>query len=174
MNRDGYTLTRPAARWEEGLLCGNGTIGAIVMGEAASERIVLSHERLFIPFNQEPNRSRWLRVCRLSASSSRRGARPRPPRRRPAAERRLQLGYELAGRRRRSLRRAQSFGQAVSDRSVRDVIGVGSLSNFICNEHKPSRRRWRRAFCIWPDSARTAPESQRTGQNQAFSLRPTI
>lgn len=52
MNRNGYTLTRPAARWEEGMLCGNGTIGAIVMGEAASERIVLAHERLVVPFNQ--------------------------------------------------------------------------------------------------------------------------
>ncbi|CAM3459184.1 MULTISPECIES: glycosyl hydrolase family 95 catalytic domain-containing protein [Saccharibacillus] len=53
MNRNGYTLHRPASRWEEGALCGNGTIGAIVMGEPERERLIVSHERLFVPMNRE-------------------------------------------------------------------------------------------------------------------------
>lgn len=56
MNTNGYTLTRPAARWEEGMLCGNGTVGAIVMGDAERERMIFAHESLFVPFNakEEP------------------------------------------------------------------------------------------------------------------------
>ncbi|WP_017815767.1 glycosyl hydrolase family 95 catalytic domain-containing protein [Paenibacillus shenyangensis] len=52
MNRNGYTLHRPASRWEDGMLCGNGTVGVIVMGEPERERLILSHEQLFIPMNR--------------------------------------------------------------------------------------------------------------------------
>lgn len=51
MNSHGYTLSRPAGCWEEGILCGNGTLGAIVMGNPEQEKIIFSHERLVIPFN---------------------------------------------------------------------------------------------------------------------------
>lgn len=39
----------PAARWEEGCLLGNGTIGAVVQGQVYEERILLNHEQLFAP-----------------------------------------------------------------------------------------------------------------------------
>ena len=38
--------SRPAARWEEGLLCGNGNIGAMVMGWPKEETIYFTHEKL--------------------------------------------------------------------------------------------------------------------------------
>lgn len=39
-----------ASRWEEGLLCGNGTMGAMVMGWPEEETIYFTHERLYAPF----------------------------------------------------------------------------------------------------------------------------
>ena len=43
---------RPAARWQEGLLAGNGTIGALVMGDPFDERVIFTHERLFLPLHE--------------------------------------------------------------------------------------------------------------------------
>ena len=40
---------QPATRWEDALPTGNGTIGALVYGNIASELIVLNHERLYYP-----------------------------------------------------------------------------------------------------------------------------
>lgn len=45
----GYTLHTPAAAWSEGTICGNGTIGAVIMGNPAQEQVMLSHEELFAP-----------------------------------------------------------------------------------------------------------------------------
>jgi len=45
----GFVSTEPAATWEQGLLTGNGTIGANVFGLPLDERIVFTHERLFLP-----------------------------------------------------------------------------------------------------------------------------
>lgn len=45
----GLISTRPAATWEEGLICGNGTIGANALSRPLEERIIFTHERLFLP-----------------------------------------------------------------------------------------------------------------------------
>lgn len=45
----GFISVQPARTWEEGLLSGNGTIGANAMGRTAEERIIFTHERLFMP-----------------------------------------------------------------------------------------------------------------------------
>jgi hypothetical protein len=46
---NGYLLNYPPLRWEEGLLLGNGTVGAIAMGGTARETLILSHERIYAP-----------------------------------------------------------------------------------------------------------------------------
>ena len=48
----GTLNTRPAASWEDGLLCGNGNLGAIVMGDPLDETIIFSHSRLFLPWEK--------------------------------------------------------------------------------------------------------------------------
>ena len=45
----GFTSTTPAATWEEGLISGNGTIGANVFSRPLDETIIFSHERMFLP-----------------------------------------------------------------------------------------------------------------------------
>ena len=45
----GFVSAQPARIWEEGLLCGNGTIGANAMSRPLDERILFTHERLFLP-----------------------------------------------------------------------------------------------------------------------------
>lgn len=45
----GFVSSRPGESWEHGLLSGNGTIGASVLGQPLDETIVLSHERMFLP-----------------------------------------------------------------------------------------------------------------------------
>ncbi len=45
----GFISTTPATTWEEGLISGNGTIGANVFGRPQDETIVFTHERLFLP-----------------------------------------------------------------------------------------------------------------------------
>ena len=45
----GFASSRPGETWEQGLLSGNGTIGASVLGQPLDETIVLSHERMFLP-----------------------------------------------------------------------------------------------------------------------------
>ena len=45
----GFVSSRPAKTWEEGLLCGNGTIGANALSRPLDERVIFSHERLFLP-----------------------------------------------------------------------------------------------------------------------------
>lgn len=53
MNEKGYWSAAPAACWEEAMLCGNGTLGALVMGSLPGERVVLSHEKLFLPLHEK-------------------------------------------------------------------------------------------------------------------------
>lgn len=48
-NRDGYSLSYPAEKWEEATIIGNGIQGALIMGTTVCEEIILSHERLFAP-----------------------------------------------------------------------------------------------------------------------------
>jgi hypothetical protein len=45
----GFVSSQPAKRWEEGLICGNGTIGANALSRPLQERIIFTHERLFLP-----------------------------------------------------------------------------------------------------------------------------
>jgi len=45
----GFISAQPAETWEQGLLSGNGTIGASVLSCPLDETIVFSHERLFLP-----------------------------------------------------------------------------------------------------------------------------
>ncbi len=45
----GFVSSRPARTWEEGLLSGNGTIGINVLSRPLNERIIFTHERLFMP-----------------------------------------------------------------------------------------------------------------------------
>lgn len=51
----GFFTHTLAADWTDGLLLGNGTMGAIVMGRPHKECIMVSHEELFLPlFEQLP------------------------------------------------------------------------------------------------------------------------
>ena len=45
----GFISSTPADTWEEGLLCGNGTIGANVLSRPLDETVIFTHERLFMP-----------------------------------------------------------------------------------------------------------------------------
>ena len=44
----GFVSSQPAKIWEEGLICGNGTIGANALSRPLNERIIFTHERLFM------------------------------------------------------------------------------------------------------------------------------
>lgn len=48
----GFVSTRPARGWEEGLISGNGTHGALVYGQPLHETIALNHARLYLPLNE--------------------------------------------------------------------------------------------------------------------------
>jgi len=45
----GFISSQPAKTWEEGLICGNGTIGVNALSRPLDERVIFSHERLFLP-----------------------------------------------------------------------------------------------------------------------------
>ncbi|MVN23080.1 glycosyl hydrolase family 95 catalytic domain-containing protein [Mucilaginibacter arboris] len=45
----GVTSWQPAANWEHSLLTGNGTMGALVIGQPHDETIILSHALLYLP-----------------------------------------------------------------------------------------------------------------------------
>jgi hypothetical protein len=47
--KHGFVSAKPASKWEESMISGNGTIGVLIPGEVNKDRIVLSHERLFLP-----------------------------------------------------------------------------------------------------------------------------
>ena len=49
MPKRGFISSEPAETWEQGLISGNGTMGANVFGRALDETIVFTHERLFLP-----------------------------------------------------------------------------------------------------------------------------
>jgi hypothetical protein len=46
----GYVSIRPAERWEDGLMTGNGNMGAMVQGYPVDDTIVFSHAKLFLPW----------------------------------------------------------------------------------------------------------------------------
>jgi len=45
----GFISSQPAETWEQGLISGNGTIGANVLSRPLDETIIFTHERLFLP-----------------------------------------------------------------------------------------------------------------------------
>ncbi|MCX6874139.1 MAG: glycoside hydrolase N-terminal domain-containing protein [Verrucomicrobia bacterium] len=45
----GFISSTPAETWEQGLISGNGTIGANVMSRPLRETVIFTHERLFLP-----------------------------------------------------------------------------------------------------------------------------
>jgi alpha-L-fucosidase 2 len=65
----GFISSKPAQTWEEGLICGNGTIGANVFSRPLDETIVFTHERLFLPMGPPTmppdNGSRLFEIRRL-------------------------------------------------------------------------------------------------------------
>ena len=48
----GYTSYKVSDRWEEAVLCGNGTIGALIKGKPMKEEILLTHEKLYLPIHE--------------------------------------------------------------------------------------------------------------------------
>jgi len=45
----GFISSQPGRMWEEGLISGNGTVGANIRSEPLDETIVFTHERMFLP-----------------------------------------------------------------------------------------------------------------------------
>lgn len=45
----GFISSQPAANWEEGLITGNGTLGLNAYSRPNAERIIFTHEELFMP-----------------------------------------------------------------------------------------------------------------------------
>ncbi len=45
----GFISSNPAQTWEEGLICGNGLIGANALSRPLNETIIFTHKRLFMP-----------------------------------------------------------------------------------------------------------------------------
>jgi alpha-L-fucosidase 2 len=45
----GFISSQPAKTWQQGLISGNGTIGANVLSRPLDETIIFTHERLFLP-----------------------------------------------------------------------------------------------------------------------------
>lgn len=45
----GFISSRPASGWEQGLLSGNGSVGAVVMSDPLDETVIFSQERMFLP-----------------------------------------------------------------------------------------------------------------------------
>ena len=48
----GFVSSQPAETWEQGLISGNGTIGANVLSRPLDETIVFTHERMFLPMGK--------------------------------------------------------------------------------------------------------------------------
>ncbi len=48
----GFVSSEPAETWEQGLISGNGTIGANILARPLDETIVLTHERLLLPMGK--------------------------------------------------------------------------------------------------------------------------
>jgi hypothetical protein len=49
--KKGLTSSKPAQRWEDALVTGNGTMGALIYGDPLNETIILNHEKLYEPFH---------------------------------------------------------------------------------------------------------------------------
>ena len=47
--KHGFLSSNPASKWEESAISGNGTLGILIPGDINMDRIVFSHEKLFMP-----------------------------------------------------------------------------------------------------------------------------
>ncbi|WP_420401940.1 glycosyl hydrolase family 95 catalytic domain-containing protein [Flagellimonas sp.] len=45
----GFVSHKPASKWEESAISGNGTLGILIPGNPHKDRMVISHEKLFMP-----------------------------------------------------------------------------------------------------------------------------
>lgn len=52
MPERGFHSDRPASKWEESLVTGNGTMGLMVEGQPYHETIVFNHALLYLPLNK--------------------------------------------------------------------------------------------------------------------------
>lgn len=52
MPERGFYSTRPARQWEESLVTGNGTMGAMIEGNPYHESVVFNHALLYLPLNK--------------------------------------------------------------------------------------------------------------------------
>jgi hypothetical protein len=50
----GFVSDQPAPNWEHGLLTGNGTLGAVILGRPHEETLFLSHAGLYLPNKHSP------------------------------------------------------------------------------------------------------------------------
>ena len=48
----GFWSEKPAQNWEQALVTGNGTMGALVMGQPISDTIMISHAKLYMPLHE--------------------------------------------------------------------------------------------------------------------------
>jgi len=63
----GFVSRLPASKWEEALITGNGTFGALLYGHPQNEIIILSHEKLFLPEyppTKAPDLGKYLKIIR--------------------------------------------------------------------------------------------------------------
>jgi hypothetical protein len=51
---DSLYSVQPAAKWQEALVTGNGTMGVLVFGQPDHEQIIFNHERLYEPLRETP------------------------------------------------------------------------------------------------------------------------
>ena len=58
--RRGFVSHLPANNWEQGIITGNGTMGAIVLGQPYEETLYLSHAALYLP---QPNSPRYISMA---------------------------------------------------------------------------------------------------------------
>jgi hypothetical protein len=56
----GFVSSAPAPNWEHGLLTGNGTLGAIVLGRPHDETLFVSHAGLYLPNKNSPDYMRMV------------------------------------------------------------------------------------------------------------------
>ena len=70
----GFISSEPAQTWEQGLICGNSTIGANIFSRPLDETIIFTHERLFLPMGaptMPPDASsRLSEIRRISVTKS--------------------------------------------------------------------------------------------------------
>ena len=72
--KHGFVSASAPTKWEESLICGNGTIGLTMPGHAQNDRIVICHEKLFLPkyrpYPAPDLGSRWSEIQELTLNGN--------------------------------------------------------------------------------------------------------